>query len=344
MKALRKLADGEGHVELVDIPTPQPGPGQVLLKVKSVGICGTDLHIWEGRFDKVRPPVTLGHEFAGEVAELGPGVEGWRIGQPVVSESQASSCGVCSYCQEGQSNLCPQRLAYGYGVDGGMAEYAVVRAGGLHALPESVSFSQGAMVEPLAVAVHAVMERGVTFDQGPALVSGPGPIGLLVLLVLVQAGVPVLICGTSKDQARLDLAARLGAAATVMVDREDLGREAQEFTKGEGFAAAWECSGAGPALSAALSYVRRQGQVVQVGLAGGPAKVDLDQLTLKEVVLRGAFVHNRQTWERSLALLGKGALDPTPLISAQMPLSAWQRAFELSRDQAGIKYLLRPGE
>lgn len=344
MKALRKLADGEGHVELVEIPTPAPGPGQVLLKVKSVGICGTDLHIWEGRFDKVRPPVTLGHEFAGEVAELGPGVEGWQIGQPVVSESQASSCGECVYCRQGQSNLCPQRLAYGYGVDGGMAEYALVRAGGLHALPESVSFSQGAMVEPLAVAVHAVMERGVAFDQGPALVSGPGPIGLLVLLVLVQAGAPVLICGTSKDQARLDLAARLGAAATVMVDREDLSRSAREFTKGEGFAAAWECSGAGPALSAALTNVRRQGSVVQVGLAGGPATLDLDQLTLKEVTLRGAFVHNRGTWERAVQLLGEGALDLTPLISAQMPLSEWRRAFELSRDQAGIKYLLRPGE
>ncbi|MBU1274893.1 MAG: alcohol dehydrogenase catalytic domain-containing protein [Proteobacteria bacterium] len=344
MKALRKLAGGEGHVELVEISTPSPGPGQVLLKVKSVGICGTDLHIWEGRFDKVRPPVTLGHEFAGEVAQLGPGVSGWQTGQRVVSESQAYSCGVCVYCGQGQSNLCPERLAYGYGVDGGMAEYAVVRADGLHALPEGVSFQQGAMVEPLAVAVHAVLERGVAFDHGPALVSGPGPIGLLVLLVLAQAGVPALVCGTSKDQARLDLAARLGAGEVVMVDRQDLGQAAQEFTKGQGFAVAWECSGAGAALSAALANVRRQGQVVQVGLAGGAARVDLDQLTLKEVVLRGAFVHNRQTWERSLALLGDGSLDLRPLISAELPLSHWQRAFELSRDQAGVKYLLRPGE
>lgn len=344
MKALRKLAGGEGQVELVEIPTPSPGPGQVLLKVKSVGICGTDLHIWEGRFDKVRPPVTLGHEFAGEVAALGPEVEGWRMGQRVVSESQASSCGACVYCREGQSNLCPERLAYGYGVDGGMAEYAVVRASGLHALPEAVSFSQAAMVEPLAVAVHAVLERGVAFDDGPAMVSGPGPIGLLVLLVLVQAGAPVLVCGTSRDRARLELAARLGAQRVVTVDRQDLGQAAGEFTKGHGFAAAWECSGAGAALSAALTQVRRQGQVVQLGLAGGPATVDLDQLTLKEITLRGAFVHNRQTWERSLSLLGKGALDLTPLISAEHPLSDWQRAFELSRDQAGIKYLLRPGD
>lgn len=344
MKALRKLAGGEGHVELVEIPTPRPGPGQVLLKVKAVGICGTDLHIWEGRFDKVRPPVTLGHEFAGEVAGLGPGVEGWQKGQRVVSESQASSCGTCVYCAQGQSNVCPRRLAYGYGVDGGMAEYALVRADGLHALPPSVSFSQGAMVEPLAVAVHAVLERGVVFDRGPALVSGPGPIGLLVLLVLVQAGAPVLVCGTSQDQARLELAARLGAEATVMVDSQDLGQAAEEFTQGLGFAAAWECSGAGAALSAAFKTVRRQGSVVQVGLAGGPAKVDLDQLTTKEVTLRGAFVHNRETWVRSLALLGEGALDLTPLISAEMPLSQWPKAFALSREQAGIKYLLRPGE
>ena len=344
MKALRKLAGGEGHVELVDIPTPQPGPGQVLLKVKSVGICGTDLHIWEGRFDKVRPPVTLGHEFAGEVAKLGPEVTGWSQGQAVVSESQSSSCGACEYCLAGQSNVCPERLAYGYGVDGGMAEYALVRASGLHALPHGVGFKQGAMVEPLAVAVHAVLERGVTPDQGPVLVSGPGPIGLLVLLVLGLSRTPVLVCGTSKDQARLELAGCLGAQATVMVDREDLGRASEEFTQGRGFAAAWECSGAGPALSTALRLVRRQGSLVQVGLNGGVPSLDLDQLTLKELTLRGAFVHNRGTWERSLELLGQGVLDLTPLISAEMPLSSWQEAFELSREQAGIKYLLSPGE
>ncbi len=344
MKALRKLAGGEGHVELVEIPTPAPGPGQVLLKVKRVCICGTDLHIEEGRFDKVRPPVTLGHEFAGEVAGLGPGVSGWSVGRRVVSESQASSCGTCVYCQQGQSNVCPQRLAYGYGVDGGMAEYALVRASGLHALPAGVSFAQASMVEPLAVAVHAVLERGVSFDRGPALVSGPGPIGLLVLLVLGQAGAPVLVAGTSQDRARLELAQRLGARRVVMVDREDLAAAAQEFTKGDGFAAAWECSGAGAALSAALATVRRQGAVVQVGLAGGAAKVDLDQLTVKEITLKGAFVHNRETWERALNLLGEGALDLSPLISAELPLSQWQEAFQLSRQQAGVKYLLRPGE
>ncbi len=344
MQALRKLAPGEGRVELVDLPVPEPGPGQVLLKVRSASICGTDLHILEGAFPKVRPPVTLGHEFAGEVARLGPGVRGWQEGDRVTCESEAHSCGGCSYCQAGQTNLCPQRLAHGYSLDGGMAQYVLVRHDALHRLPGSVSFQQGALCEPLAVAVHAVLELDPPAPGQSVLVTGPGPIGLLVLAVLVMTGAEVTVAGTSHDQSRLEVARAMGAKQVVMADRQELAQVAGECAGGEGFSRAWECSGAPAALNAAMECLRRQGSIIQVGLSGGLAPVDLDRLTLKELRLVGAFAHNHATWERTMELMAQGRLDAALVISGEFPLSQWERAFDLARRQEGLKYLLRPGE
>lgn len=345
MQALRKLAQGKGKVELAEVPVPDPGPHQVLLRVRSASICGTDQHILEGAFPKVRPPVTLGHEFSGQAARVGAGVQGWREGDRAVCESEAHSCGVCPHCRAGRTNLCPERLAYGYSLDGGMAQYVLVREGALHRLPDSVGFQQGALCEPLAVAVHAVLELEAPPVRGRSvLVAGPGPIGLLVTAVLAMAGAEVTAVGTSHDQARLETARTMGAKRTVMVDRDDLGRLAEEAAGGRGFDCAWECSGAPAALNAAIAWVRRGGSIVQVGLAGGPAQVDLDGLTLKEIQLLGAFAHNHATWKKTLELMEQGRLDVSPIISGEFPLEQWARAFEAAGRGEGLKYLLRPGE
>jgi L-iditol 2-dehydrogenase len=344
MQALRKLAQGKGGVELVEVSIPEPGPGQVLLRVRSASICGTDLHIVEGAFPRVRPPVTLGHEFSGEVARVGSGVQGWREGDRVACESEAHSCGGCSYCQAGHTNLCPERLAYGYSLDGGMGQYVLVREDALHRLPGPVSFQQGALCEPLAVAVHAVLELDPPARGQSVLVTGPGPIGLLVLAVLMITGAEVTVAGTSHDQARLEVARAMGARQVVMADCQDLAQVAGECTGGEGFSRAWECSGAPAALSAAIGCLRRRGRIIQVGLSGGLALVDLDSLTLKELQVMGAFAHNRATWDKTMALMEQGGLDASPVISGEFPLSQWERAFDLARRQEGLKYLLRPEE
>lgn len=324
------------------MPDPVPGEGQVLINVKRAGICGTDLHIYHGLFSKVRPPVTLGHEISGSVVAVGPGVSGWNPGDPVTVESEAFSCGKCQLCTSGFTNLCPDRLALGYGVDGGFATYLVARHTALHRLPEGISFLEGALCEPLAVAVHAVMER-VDLQKGSwALITGPGPIGLLVLEVAHLAGGRIIIAGTRKDQVRLQIAADLGADAVIQVDRTDLGAQVETLTEGRGVSTAFECSGSGKALADCVECTARRGAIVQVGLFGGKVEADLDGIAMKEIELKGAFTHNHQTWNKAIALLASKAIDLRVLISGEFSIFDWEEAFRLSEEGAGIKYLLHP--
>jgi L-iditol 2-dehydrogenase len=344
MLALRKLAAGERQVELVNIPEPAPNNGQVLIKVKRAGICGTDLHILHGRFPKVRPPVTLGHEFAGVVTAVGEGAPGWSPGDRVVVETEAIVCGRCPYCISGLTNLCSERLAYGYSVDGGFAGYAAVRHQALHRLPAHVTFPEGALAEPLAVAVHAVMECGGINAGELILVTGPGPIGLLALQVAKAAGAQVVISGTNEDATRLKTAAGLGVGLAVNVERRDLDEVISDFSRGAGVDAAIECSGTPAALLDCLKSVKKRGRIIQVGLSGSSLEMDLDRLTLKEVTLKGAFAHNHATWTKALALLAASQVNLKPLVSAEFSLEDWQEGFRLSAIGAGLKYLLCPSD
>jgi L-iditol 2-dehydrogenase len=342
MKALQKTAMGPGHVAVVEVPEPEPGRNQVRIRTARAGICGTDLHILHGAFAKVRPPVTLGHEVAGTVDAVGEGVIDWRPGDRVTVESEAQSCGGCSMCRSGRSNLCPDRLALGYGVDGGFADALVVRRDALHRLPDGVSFQEGALCEPLAVAVHAVSERSRVEPGDWVLVTGPGPIGLLVLQVARDAGGNVIITGTGRDQERLRLAENLGAQAVVQVDAEDLQERVAQITGGRLPTLAFECSGVGAAVNDCLACLRNGGEMIQVGLCGCSIPVEMDRIALKEIVLKGAFVHTRETWKRALALMAAKRIDLGALVSGEFGIDSWEEAFRLSESGQGVKYLLYP--
>ncbi len=342
MKALRKLAGGPGGVALVEIPRPAPAEGQVLLEVVRAGICGTDLHILHGHFDKVRPPVTLGHEFAGRVAQVGPGVEGWRPGERVVSETVAHTCGRCFACRQGLTNLCPERRAYGYSADGGFAEFVLVRSRGLHRLPEQVRFREGALAEPVAVAVHAVLERARVLAGESVLITGPGPIGLLALQVTKAAGGRVLMLGVPGDQERLALALELGAEQVALEQGDEPVEAVRALAGPEGVDLALECAGAPAALGRCLELVRRRGRVVQVGLFGRGTELAADLLTTKEITLLGAFAHHGRSWQQAIRMLAERKISVEPLISGDFPLDRWVQAFRLAEEASGLKYLLNP--
>src|SRR5438067_1258567 len=183
MKAVMKTAPGAGNIEVRDIAEPATPPGHVKIAVKAAGICGTDLHIY---YDEYRsfPPVVLGHEVCGEIAEVGSGVERVRVGDRVTSETYASTCGSCRYCREGRVNLCPERRSIGSGANGGFAKYLVVPEHNIHLLPDNVSFEEGALSEPLACVIHSVLERSQVTPGDIAVITGPGAMGLLTLQVV----------------------------------------------------------------------------------------------------------------------------------------------------------------
>ena len=179
MKALVKYQSGDGFVELRDVKIPEIKNDEVLIRVKACGICGSDIHILHDEF-KNYPPVILGHEFSGEIAEVGKKVDGWNKGDRVVSELHIEACRVCYLCRNGQAQICPKKRAIGSGSNGAFAEYMKVPTWLLHRIPESVSFEAAALTEPTAISIDAIIETGKVKPGDFVAITGPGPIGLLI--------------------------------------------------------------------------------------------------------------------------------------------------------------------
>jgi L-iditol 2-dehydrogenase len=341
MQALRKLALGESRLALEEVAQPTPRPGHVIVEVAAAGICGTDVHI---RHDEYRsePPVTLGHEVAGTVAGLGAGVEGWEIGQRVVTETYFSVCGRCAYCRTGRPNLCAQRRSIGSFEDGGFARFVEVPATNLHALPEGLEFPEAALIEPLACVVRGLLELGRLNAGDRVVITGPGPIGLLALQVARAAGTRVVVLGTAQDAERLELATQLGAEGVLTVDEPESLATAVELQLGGFPDVVIECSGAAPAAATLLRLVKKAGRFIQMGLYGRPVTLDLDQVCYKELQLTGSFATTPSSWYRAIELAGSGAVSLKAMVGATFPLAGWEDAFGAVEGRMPGKVLLVP--
>ena len=342
MKAVMKVAPGVGNIELREIDEPQPGPGEVKIRVRAAGICGTDLHIYKDEFPS-RPPVVLGHEVAGEIAALGDGVSGLEVGQRVTTETYYETCGVCRFCRSGQNNLCLQRRSIGSAVNGGFTSAVVVPAKNIHLLPENVDFEAGALTEPLACVVHGVHSTLTVAPGDVAVIAGPGAIGLLTLQVVKAAGATVVVLGTDADARRMSLARELGADHVVNVQQQDPRELVADLTdEGLGADVVYECSGAGPAAAQLLQLVRRRGRYVQIGLFGKPVAWDLDQLCFKELIATGSNASVPSAWNKAIRLLASGAVQTKPLITHSFDVTRWEEAFAAFDSKAGVKTILTP--
>jgi len=342
MKAVMKVARGVGHVELRDIPEPEPLPGQVKIAVRAAGICGTDLHIYKDEFRSF-PPVVLGHEVAGEVVAVGDGVTSVTTGQRVTTETYFSTCGVCAYCRTGHNNLCLNRRSIGSAVNGGFTNYVIVPAKNVHNLPESVDFRAGALTEPLACVVHGVLTTPTVSPGDVAVIAGPGAIGLLTLQVVKAAGARAVVLGTRVDAHRLELARSLGADCVLDVEAADAEALIRDITpEGLGADVVYECSGAGPAAAQLLTLARRRGRYVQIGLFGKPVAWDLDQVCFRELTVTGSNASVPSAWDRALVLLASGQVDTRPLISNVYPVTEWESAFAAFEARQGVKMVLEP--
>ncbi len=343
MKGLFKTAPGEGNMELREVPAPKPGSGQVVIKIKAAGICGSDIHIyhWDIGFP-MRPPMIVGHEFSGTIAEIGEGVTGWKIGDRVTSMTTAFSCGHCRYCRAGFQNLCQERKTMGYWVDGAFADYVRVAAHRLHRLPENIDFFEGALTEPLACCIHGILELTGISAGNLVVVSGPGAIGLLSMQLAKAEGGRVIVIGTSSDKERLKRARELGADLTLILDKDDVIQQVRDLTEGYGADVVLECSGASPAVDMGLDLVRKQGKYTQIGLFGRLVQTDFEKIVYKEIKVTGSLSQRWTSWKRALLLMAEGKIKVKPLISHVFPLSDWKQGFEMLESKKSLKVILEP--
>jgi len=345
LKALVKYAHGEGNMELREIEPAKPVPDEVMIAVRGCGVCGSDLHVY---YDHMKTPLDLpvvtGHEFSGEIVELGSNVEGYSVGDRVTVIPNVWTCGKCDYCKTGYINLCPNRKVIAYSRNGAFAKYCTVPASALFKLPENVDTLSGVLTEPLACCVHGVIEQtGISAGDFVA-VTGPGAIGLLTLQLARAEGGITLICGISGDEKRLELAKKLGADYVINANEENPVEFVNDITGGYGVDVVLECAGAAPAARLALNMIRKRGKYTQMGLFGHPIEIDFELIAYKELQVTGFVSQKLTSWHRALRLMEYDKISTKELISHQMPLSEWKRAFEMFERREGVKLILCPEE
>ena len=328
-----------------EIPEPSVSGDRVKIKVAYSGICGTDIHAMQGTYPSTRPPVVLGHEFSGIVTEVGPEVRSIRVGDRVTSETTYKTCGTCSYCKSGDLNLCGSRQGLGTNVNGSMAQYVVNHESRLHVLPSNVDLLSAALTEPLACAVHAVIERGQVRPGDIICVFGAGAIGQMVSQVAAAQGAVVIMAGLSCDRERLQIARSCGIHRVVDQQEENLSEIVAAMTEGRGVDMVFECSGAVPALNTGLEQVRKKGTVVQMGVFSNSRETIATDLILHhEIQYMGSRSQKPSSWRLALELMASQKIRPEKIVTNISPLEQWRTAFSLIAGGGGCKGVLQCNE
>lgn len=332
-------------LEIQDSPIPEYGENEVLIRVKACGICGSDVHGYDGSSGRRIPPLIMGHEAAGVIESCGSGVTGFAIGDRVTFDSTVY-CGECDYCKKGQVNLCDHRMVLGvscgeYRRHGAFAEFVTAPAHILYQLPAEFPFEHAAMIEAVSVAVHAVGRITIT-PLDTCLVVGTGMIGLLVVQALRAAGCQQVIA-VDIDDDRLEFARKLGATETINSKDQDVVEEVLAQTQGRGVASSFEVVGATPTVQTAVKAVRKGGSVVLVGNLAPEVELPLQSVVTRELSLFGTCASAGE-YPKCIELMSSGAIKVEPLISATVSLEEGPSWFErLHKREPGLmKVILQP--
>lgn len=343
MIALVKQSLEDDNLYLKEVPEREPGPNEVKIKILAAGVCGTDLHIRKGGGMNITTPVTLGHEFCGEIAATGSAVTKWKIGDRVTAEPPASTCGECEFCLRLMPALCSERQSFGSGVDGAFAEYLVIPQTRLHAVPDDIDCIDAAVLEPLACCTHAALEVADIHVGDNVLIAGPGPMGLLIGRISAASGARVVLIGTASDTDRLELAKELGIHETVIVGQgAERDAEVLQDLSNWNFNTCFECSGTASGLKACIELVKKLGTIIQVGLMNPLSDIDLIQIVKKEITYRGSFGSTYFSWEKAINLLRQGTIRTRPLVTEILPLGEWEKGFDLMEKKLACKVILKP--
>lgn len=340
MKALVKYAKGAGNVEVRDVKKPKiPADDWVLIGVRAAGICGTDVHVWQDKF-MYWPPVTLGHEFSGEIVEVGSKCTKYKAGDRVVAEPQIKNCGLCEFCRSGRTHMCMEKWTLGWRTDGSMAEYVAAPEIFLHRIPEGVSFTLAALCEPVAVAVYDVAEHGKINIGDFVVVQGSGPIGILAAYMAKRLGADtVVLTGIDASKyCRFGIAKEIGADVIVNVQREKLLDRVIELTGGCGADVVIETSGAPSAISGCSELLKKGGRIIGIGI---PADAMIPfmwrEAVLKSLEIYFSMSTSYTAWDKALSLLKSDGDRLSRLVTWTGGIDDWEEVFHSLAAEKNVK-------
>ncbi len=314
-----------GEITFHEIPVPKPGPDQVLVKIKRIGICGSDIHVYHGTHPYTSYPVTQGHEVSAQVVSLGEYVKDLAVGQKVTIEPQVF-CGRCYPCLHGKYNLCEKLKVMGFQTTGTASEYFAVDASKVTPIPEEMTYSEGAMIEPLAVTVHAA-KRFPDLKGAKAVVLGCGPIGILLIESLKALGAAEVMA-TDISDTRLELAKSLGADYVVNTMKEDYGQALLNAFGPDKADVVYECAGSDITMDQAIQNGRKGSTIILVAVFGKRASVDLAKLNDSELDLNTSMMYRHEDYVDAIRMVKEGKIQLKPLQSAHFAFEDYKKAYE----------------
>jgi threonine 3-dehydrogenase len=334
VRALVK-AKAEPGLWMQDVPLPEPGDGEVLIRVHKTSICGTDLHIrsWDSWAQATIPvPMVVGHEFTGEIAAMGTGVQGLEVGQRVAGEGHVT-CGHCRNCKGGRREFCHNHTGVGVTRSGAFADYVVIPAQNVFVVPDHIPIDVAAVLDPLGNATHTALRFDVVGED--VLITGAGPIGVMAAAIVRHIGARHVVV-TDVNPYRLAMAADHGATRVVDVRTEDLEAVMAELGMAEGFDIGLEMSGAEAAFNQMLESMNHGGRVAVLGIPSGPMTLDVNALIFKGIEIQGIYGRRIfETWYKMAAMLQSG-LDVSGIVTHRLPADRFEEAFDLvTRGECG---------
>ncbi len=338
MKSLVK-AKKEPGIWMEEVAIPEYGVNDVLIKIKKTAICGTDIHIysWDEWAQATIPvPMTVGHEFCGEIVAVGQEVQGFHVGQRVSGEGHIT-CGVCRNCRAGKRHLCRNTLGVGVNRPGCFAEYLAIPASNVIALPDNITEEQASIFDPFGNATHCALAFDVVGED--VLITGAGPIGIMAAAIVKHIGARHVVI-TDVNDYRLDLARKMGGIRTVNIKSEKLSDVAAELGMLEGFDVGLEMSGNPTALNDMMKAMNHGGHVAMLGIPPNETSIDWNQVIFKGLVIKGIYGREMfETWYKMIAMLQSG-LDISPVITHRFPVDDYQHAFQIMASGQSGKVIL----
>lgn len=326
---LQQVMTAPGEIEFREIPMPEAGEGQVLIKIMNIGICGSDIHVYHGKHPFTSYPVTQGHEVSGEIAALGTKVEGLHVGQKVTIEPQVY-CGHCHPCRHGKYNLCEELKVMGFQTTGTASEFFAVDASKVTPIPEDMSFEEGAMIEPLAVAVHGVKQVGDVQGMN-IVVIGAGPIGNLVAQTAKGMGAAKVMI-TDVSDLRLEKAKECGIDVCVNTTKTDFGEAMLAAFGPDKADVIYDCAGNNITMGQAIKYARKGSTIVLVAVFAGMAEIDLAVANDHELDIKSTMMYRHDDYIDAIQLVNEDKVFLKPLISKTFAFRDYLKAYQYIDD------------